>query len=162
VTDLPNYWLDLFSFQTWQEFIDAGSKVAGFRRFHWTSVQKIEPGDFLLCYLVRVSRWVGLLEVTSEPFLDSSRIWKGDLFPARVRVKPNILLSPEAGVPVESLRDRLSVFKNLKDQRHWGVAFRKCPLRWTPEDGELIIRALRDSAAHPVVRPIDPKKLIGE
>jgi predicted RNA-binding protein len=58
----------------------------------------IKPRDFLLCYLTGVSRFIGLLEVVSEPFRDDSRVWKDDSFPCRVRVKPVITLTPEAAV----------------------------------------------------------------
>jgi hypothetical protein len=48
-----NYWLDLFTGTTWQEFLDAGATVSGFRESRWSTVQKIRKGDYLLCYLTR-------------------------------------------------------------------------------------------------------------
>jgi hypothetical protein len=62
-----NYWLDLFTAVTWQEFLQAGGKVSGFRESRWSTLQKIKPGDYFLCYVTGISRWIGLLEVTSEP-----------------------------------------------------------------------------------------------
>lgn len=70
------YWLDLFTFTTWQEFIKAGASVSGFREKRWNTVQQIKPGDYLLCYLTGLSRWIGILEVTSSAFKDSVPIWK--------------------------------------------------------------------------------------
>ena len=70
------YWLDLFTIETWKEFRDHGSDVSGFSEKRWKTVQRIKPGDYLLCYLTRVSRWVGLLEVVGEPYYDEDRIWK--------------------------------------------------------------------------------------
>jgi hypothetical protein len=35
-----NYWLDLFTPVTWQEFLDAGGKVSGFRESRWSILQK--------------------------------------------------------------------------------------------------------------------------
>jgi hypothetical protein len=67
-----NYWLDLFTVKTWQEFVDAGAKVSGFREGCWKTVQRIKPGDYLLCYLTGVSRFIGVLEVTFDLFKDSS------------------------------------------------------------------------------------------
>jgi hypothetical protein len=70
-----NYWLDLFTPQTWNEFLKAGSSVSGFRESRWSAVQKIQEGDYLLCYLTGISRWVGVLEVTSKKsFKDSKPI----------------------------------------------------------------------------------------
>ncbi len=88
-----NYWLDLFSFTTWQEFLDAGANVSGFRENRWKSVYQMKIGDYLLCYLTGVSRWVGVLEVVSAPYKDSSPIWKDNVFPSRVRVKTVIQLT---------------------------------------------------------------------
>ncbi len=61
-----SYWLDLFTGATWDEFKKAGSNISGFRKSRWKSVQKIKPGDYLLCYLTGVSRFIGILEVTAD------------------------------------------------------------------------------------------------
>jgi hypothetical protein len=79
--DMPQtYWPDLFTVETWKEFLDHGGDVTGFREKRWKTVQKIKHGDYLLCYLTGTSRWVGLLEVTSEPVYDETPIWKSDVF----------------------------------------------------------------------------------
>jgi len=65
--DTRNYWLDLFTGSTWQEFLDAGSEVSGFRERRRKTVQQIKKGGYLLCYLTGVSRWIGVLEVVSPP-----------------------------------------------------------------------------------------------
>jgi hypothetical protein len=61
-------WLDLFTGQTWQEFLEANGSVSGFRESRWTTVRKIKPGDTLLCYLTGISRFIGALEVTGPPY----------------------------------------------------------------------------------------------
>ena len=63
----PTYWLDLFTGKTWKEFLNAGATVSGFRESRWATVKRIKSGDYLLCYLTGVSRFIGVLEVTSEP-----------------------------------------------------------------------------------------------
>jgi hypothetical protein len=60
-----NYWLDLFTGITWDEFQKSGASISGFSYRMRKSVQKIQPGDVLLCYLTGVMRWVGALEVLS-------------------------------------------------------------------------------------------------
>src|SRR4029450_2574160 len=77
----------------------------------------MKPGDYLLCYLTGISRWIGVLEVVSEPFKDTTPIWKDEAFPARVRVRQVAALSPETAVPVFELRDELSVFRDLKNRK---------------------------------------------
>ena len=75
------YWIDLFTVETWKEFLDHGGDVSGFSENRQATVQRMKPGDYLLCYLTRVSRWVGVLEVTGEPFLDEAPIWSSRGFP---------------------------------------------------------------------------------
>ena len=36
----------------------------------------MRPGDYLLCYMTGISRWIGILEVTSQPYKDDTPIWK--------------------------------------------------------------------------------------
>ena len=45
-----NYWLDLFTGTTWDEFQKAGAAVTGFRQHNWKRAQNIKPGDIFLCY----------------------------------------------------------------------------------------------------------------
>ena len=68
------FWIDLFTIGTWKEFLDHGGAVPGFSEKRRATVQRMKPGDHLLCYLTRVSRWVGVLEVTGEPFFDEAPI----------------------------------------------------------------------------------------
>src|SRR5215217_7669936 len=103
-----SYWLDLFTGATWHEFLAAGGEVSGFRESRWKTMQRLRPGDYLLCYLTGVSRFIGLLEVVSPPFKDRTPIWADEDFPCRVRVKPLVTLRPETAVPIHQLRGRLS------------------------------------------------------
>jgi len=41
---MPNYWIDLFTGTTWEEFINNGATISGFRESRWKTVQKIKPG----------------------------------------------------------------------------------------------------------------------
>jgi hypothetical protein len=157
-----NYWLDLFTPQTWNEFQKDGSSTSGFRESRWGGVQKIEIGDYFLCYLTGVSRWVGILEVISKAFKDERPIWKDEVFPSRVHVKPVALLTPETGVPVKEMRDVLSAFKSSKDNPHslaWTGRFRGSPTKWSVADGEAVIAAVLSAQKNPVVRAVDPAKL---
>lgn len=119
----------------------------------------MKPGDYLLCYLTGVSRWIGVLEVTGEPFKSVDPIWKDEAFPCRVPVRVVQALKPETAAPVLDLRGSLSVFRDLKNPNLWSGAFRGSPVQWKPEDGEAILAAIADAAQHPTIRPVDAKKL---
>lgn len=157
-----NYWLDLFTSQTWEEFIKAGASVSGFRESRWGYVQKMDRGDYLLCYLTGASRWVGILEVASKPFKDEAPIWKDEVFPCRVNVKAVAMLTPETGIPVKDMREQLSAFKLTKDNPYslaWTGKFRGSPAKWSVTDGEAVLAAVVAASSNPVVRPLDPAKL---
>src|SRR5208337_967399 len=154
-----NYWLDLFTGVTWKEFLEAGGNVSGFRESRWSAVQKIKPGDYLLCYLTGVSRFIGVLEAASAPFKDTSPIWKDEDFPCRLRVKAVVTLTPETAVPVLELRDRLSMFRDMKSAIAWTGHFRGSPAKWKASDGDAVLAALLEAKKNPTMRPVDAAKL---
>jgi hypothetical protein len=104
--------------------------VSGFSEKRRKVVQGIKPGDYLLCYLTRVSRFVGLLEVVDKPFFDEEPIWSSDVYPSRVRVRVILALSPEHGVPVLDMREELTIFQNLHNPNYWQGPLRQSPTKW--------------------------------
>lgn len=161
VVETRNYWLSIFSVTTWQEFLDHGAGVAGFPETRWSLVQRIKQGDYLLCYLTKVSRWIAVLEVISEPFIDNTKIWKDRAYPCRVAVKPVVSLTFDTGVPVLELKDKLTVFQNLSRPDRWGgTLFQTSPYQWPEQDGQTVLNAVLETKAHPVSRPINLQKII--
>jgi hypothetical protein len=155
-----NYWLDLFTYETWQEFLAAGGDVSGFRQAKWKTVQQIKPGDFLMCYLTGVSRFIGVLQVESQAFQDTKLIWGREPFPARVRVRIVVQLTPETAVPVLELREVLSIFRGDQESRgYWTGFVRSSPSKWKETDGEAVVKAIQAAKTNPIERPFDPAKL---
>src|SRR5215468_2671589 len=112
-----NYWLDLFTGTTWNEFRKSESKISGFRTRMRNAAAKVQPGDILLCYLTGVMRWVGALEVVCATD-DQTKIWSDEAFPVRFEVNPLIQLDPEHGVPmgrVASIKKDTLAKINLND-----------------------------------------------
>lgn len=154
-----SYWLDLFSGKTWEEFLAHGGTVSGFRESRWKTVQKIKKGDYLICYLTGVSRFIGLLEVTSDAYKDNSGIWSDENFSSRLKVKTVIALTPDTSVPVKSLSNELSMFQDMTSPISWTGYFRGSPYKWKASDGEIVVRAMQEAKENPIKRPVDPKKL---
>ena len=148
------YWLDLFTGRSWEEFLAAGGKMSGFRRSRWKTVERIAPGDWLLSYVTGVSRWIGILEVTGQPFFDedAERIYEDDVFPARLPVEVVTQLTAETAVPVTLQRDKLSFFQT-PSPTGWTGHFRGSPAKMKEADAEIVIAAIREAAANPVERP---------
>lgn len=103
-----------------------------------------------------ISRFIGVLEVKSKCYVDKKPIWKGELFPYRFNVELIYKLDPKTGVPVQELKDKLSI-QGLKT-RNWSGFFRGSPAEFKPEDGQIIVQAVRDAINNPVEREYDQRK----
>lgn len=153
------YWLDLFTGTTWDEFRNCGASVSGFSNRMRRNVEKMLPGDIMLCYLTGVMRWVGALEVIG-PSTDTRRIWKDMEFPARVAVKPVVMLSAETGIPMDQLEGKVSFFSGKADRGKFMGFVRMSPNQFrAQEDGDLMLKLLREAERTLVARPVDAKKL---
>lgn len=153
------YWLDLFTGKTWEEFLKSGANVSGFKKRRGSIAKKIHTGDYLICYLTGVSRFIGVLEVLSDSYIDSeTRIWEDDLFPVRFKVKVVYALDAKTAVPVHDLKDKLSLFRDAKSPRSWSGFFRGSPLQFDRNDAEAIIEAIRDATINPIDREFDQRK----
>jgi hypothetical protein len=153
------YWLDLFTGQTWQEFRDYGASVSGFRKRMHNAVERIKPGDILLCYLTGVMRWVGALKVHGRSH-NRETIWQFDEFPERLSVEPLVLLLPEHGVPMEELEAKVDFYRSPADRPGFNGFLRMSPNRFKrSSDGELILTLLRAAEKQPIHRAVDSKKL---
>lgn len=153
------YWLDLFTGKTWEEFLANGANITGFRAHRRGVAKKIKRGDYFICYLTGVSRFTGVLEVMSESYLDEkTQIWEDELFPVRFKVKLLQSLSARTAVPVATLKDKLSIFRSLKNAKYWSGFFRGSPnLFQEDKDGETVVEALSKAARNPVEREYEER-----
>lgn len=153
-----NYWLDLFTGKTWDEFLKNGANISGFRERRRKMADKVKPGDYFICYLTGLSRIIGILEVESNLFIDKTPIWEGEEFPCRFKVKLLYQLKPETAIPILELRDKLSIFKNLKSKDAWSGFFRGSPTCFKPQDGQIVVEAMKEAVENPTVREYDENK----
>ena len=153
------YWLDLFTGITWDEFQKSGASISGFSHRMRKTVQKIQPGDILLCYLTGVMRWVGALEVIGQTD-DKTPIWKDAEFPSRLKVKPLLMLTPTNGIPMSELAGKVQFYQTKADSGKFKGFVRGSPAAFkAKEDGDLILGLLRDAEKSPNPLPVDAKKL---
>jgi hypothetical protein len=148
------YWLDLFTPYTWTRFQDHGADISGFRpRQRKTAFSRVKQGDTFLCYLAKLSRWCGILHISSDAFEDTTPIFSddNDPFPIRFRVTPVVMLDFEHSVPIElpEVWNNLSFTKNLvAGSFGWAQSarMRQSLIQIPNTDGELICRILRQQA----------------
>jgi len=96
------YFIDLFSPETYQTFADSSRSISGPRLRHKATAQRVSRGDLSVCYLTRLPRWFGLLEVVEGPFIDHKPIFvpENDPFVVRFRVQAKVWLEYEKGIPI--------------------------------------------------------------
>ncbi len=153
------YWLDLFTGTTWDEFLEAGGLVSGFSARKRATVQQVQPGDVLLCYMTGVMRWVGALRVVGPSF-DKSAIWSYGDFPERLNVEVIIALPAEQGIPMVELEGKVAFYEGSQDAGKFKAFLRGSPKRFQRDmDGDLILKMLHQAKSNPSVRPVDPRKL---
>jgi predicted RNA-binding protein len=61
VRDNPavSYYLNRFSPATYEAFSKSDRTVSGFKEKHQALAKRVKPGDTLLCYVTKLSRWIG-------------------------------------------------------------------------------------------------------
>jgi hypothetical protein len=151
---MADYWLDLWTPETWEEALQRNFKVTGFRSSRWTIVSKIKPGDFLICYLTKLSRLCGILKAVSQPYKNpdkAAQIWKHDSFPCLIDVEPTVTLDFLHSIPKDEIVPKLSIAAK------WGGIIRGSPAHIPFEDGEIIRKTLEKSSAE---YPIETKNRV--
>ncbi len=111
------YFLDLFSPETYEAFSKSDRTISGFRLRHQNAASRVNVGDKFICYMTKLSRWIGILEVQSEWFKDEAPIFypTDDPFVIRFRVKPVAWLHKEKAIPIHDDR----VWRNLSFTRDY-------------------------------------------
>lgn len=154
------YFVDLFSPETYDAFSKSDRTVTGFRLRQKNAALRVNPGDILLCYMTRFSRWVGALEVLSEPFEDDTPIFyeENDPFVVRFKVKPIVWLDRHETVPIQesNVWNTLSFTKDhMPGGKGWTGVLRNSLRSLSDADGELLYKMLkRQTSASANVYPI--------
>lgn len=146
-----NYWLDLFSPETYEAFSASDRTISGFRVRQRNQAEKIERGDRFVCYMTKLSRWVGILEIEEGPFIDDTPLFyqEDDPFVLRFRVRPLVWLPKERAVPIHEGRvwDRLSFTAGQgKHSATWTGKIRASLNELSAADGRFLDELLHDQA----------------
>src|SRR5215471_11989557 len=105
---VTNYYTDLFTPETWAAFRSRGGTICGFPKRQRKAVEALEEGDILCCYMTKLSRWCGVVEVASGAYEDETPYFTDpDPFVIRIKVKPHVVLDPELSIPISELWPRL-------------------------------------------------------
>ncbi len=137
------YFLNLFSPETYVSFSNSNRDRSGFRLKQKNMAAKVQTGDRFVCYLTKVSRWVGIFEVESTSFIDTTPIFfeKDDPFVVRFQVKPLVWLDINKAIPIHdaSIWNQLSFTKNVDPKSQaWTGKFRSSLTPLSEEDGRFL------------------------
>jgi len=100
------YYVNLFSPETYEAFGRSERDISGFRLRQQNVARRVKPGDKFVCYMTKLSRWIGILEVIGGPFTDERPIFypEHDPFVVRFRVQPSVWLPVEKAIPIHDDR----------------------------------------------------------
>jgi len=160
--------LDLFSPETYEAFCNSDRTISGFRERHLKAAKRIHPGDKLICYLTKLSRWVGILEVESDCFIDNTPIFypEQDPFIVRFKVKSEVWLNLEHTIPIyeDYVWNSLSFTKDHeKYTRGWTGRIRGSLVQFDQSDGNFLYELIRSQSDKNILYEVDEdnyKKLI--
>jgi len=157
------YYIDLFSPETYQAFSNSDRTTSGFRSRHESLAKRIIPGDTLVCYVTKLSRWVGLLTVDQGPYKHDSPIFfpESDPFIVRFKVTPKVWLELDNAVPVHDVEmwNGLSFTRSLeRNSIAWTGKVRGSLVHLDEPDGEFIAQVLYRQANAPKTYPIDEQE----
>lgn len=157
------YFLDLFSPETYEAFMRSDRSVSGFRLRHQNPASRIHPGDCFICYMTKLSRWFGVLEVTSEWYQDETPLFydKDDPFVIRFKIKPLVWLPKDKAVPIRDDRvwNSLSFTKGLdKNSSHWTGKLRTSLAPMANEDGVFLEKLILKQQEAGESFPIDERE----
>lgn len=154
------YYLDIFSPETYEAFSKSPKDVTGFRIRQESLARKIQPGDKFICYMTKLSKWIGILEILGEYFIDESPLFyeKNDPFVMRFPVKPIIWLPKENAIPIheDEVWNSLTFTKDHdKQSSSWTGILRSSLNRLDESDGKLLEDLLISQESTGKIYPVD-------
>lgn len=154
------YFLDLFSPETYEAFSRSDRTVSGFRLRHRGIAGRVKSGDKLVCYMTKLSRWVGVLEVIEGPYIDDTPRFflESDPFVVRFRVRPTAWLPVEKAIPIHEERvwSTLSFTRGQsKSSSTWTGKLRGSLVRLADSDGAFLESIINAQVSAGLTYPVD-------
>ena len=121
-----NYWMVSTTLDDFQITKDRGYSIFGMGSKYRRRAQRMQPDDRMLMYVRQLRKWTGVVSVTSEYFEDRTPIWnvgsRGENYPYRVKIRPEIVLKEEDYIDALVLAPRMEYLKRWLPET-WPLAF---------------------------------------
>lgn len=122
------YWICITNRENWE--VIKRHNVWGVPKKHKNTLSRVKPGDKLVIYVRQEKdkegnllepKIVGIYEVTSEPYVDFSRIFKPhrggkETYPYRVKIKP-------IKIGEINFKPLINDLKFIKNKKRWSMHF---------------------------------------
>lgn len=94
---MSNYYLIITTKESYQVHIKNKFSIIGFPERNRNSVKKFKPGDKIIFYITKVSKFGTVAEVISDYFYSETPIWNEyfDEWPHRVKAKPLVTVNKD-------------------------------------------------------------------
>ncbi len=157
-----NYWSDLFTPETFEAFARSDRSISGFRESQRSMAERVGVGDKFICYMVRMSRWIGILHVLEGPFTDNTPIFvpDDDPFVVRFKVKSAVWLPLERTIPIHEpeVYSRLTFTRDVRPGGYWLGPLRRSLVNLNQEDGAFLESLLQRLQAEARTFPVDSEQ----
>jgi len=153
-----NYWTDLYTPATYEKFLCSDRTVSRSRESQRQMARRVRPGDRLLCYMIYLSRWFGVLEVLEGPYEEPTSLRPGnDPFRICFRVNTKVCLPVDQAIPIHEpdVYSRLSFTRGVPPGDPWSGPLRRSLQRIAHEDGEFLCSLLESQQREPRMFPVD-------
>lgn len=157
------YYLNLFSPETYEAFTRSDRTISGFRERQLKVASRIQLGDKFICYMTKLSRWIGVLEITSVAFDERTPLFLAadDPFVVRFKVQPTVWLDKEHTIPIreDEVWNALSFTKGHdKSSSQWTGRVRSSLSVIDKRDGQFLEQLLRAQANDGKVYTVDERE----
>ncbi|TVQ51260.1 MAG: hypothetical protein EA377_12970 [Phycisphaerales bacterium] len=157
------YFTDLFSPETYDAFSRSDKTITGFRMRQRGMAERVQPGDKFVCYMTKLSRWIGVLEATSECFVDETPLFypSDDPFVVRFTVNPVVWLPKNLAIPIHDERvwERLTFTRGTKpSDPGWTGVLRRSLNLMRDEDGGVLEELILAQHSNGTEFPVDEEK----
>jgi hypothetical protein len=121
-----NYWLLVTSPENIEITRKLGFTMQGIKSRHRKKAERMQPGDRMVLYATGRQAFAFTATITSPYWEEHSPVWdgrkKGEDYPFRVRIRPDVVLPEHAYVPAVTLLPELE-FPRKWPAEHWQLAF---------------------------------------
>jgi hypothetical protein len=137
------FFTNLFSPDTYETFTRSDRGVSGFSKHQLPWARRVQTGDRFICYMTKLSRWIGVLEVLGECYLDDTPLFypEGDPYVIRFKVRPVVWLPINRTIPIREkhIWDTLSFTKGIaQNSNAWTGKVRISLNKLSDEDGQFL------------------------